>query len=154
MDDRDGVRPGFKFAEWELKGVPLRLELGPRDLDAGQVTAVKRHSREKKSLPIPSLDGAVPPLLDEIQGDLLAEALKRREAATFLVDDYGEFQKMIESPGGFLRCHWCGSPGCEAKVKDETKATIRCIPLDAGEKGSCLVCGKDSPRRVHFARAY
>ncbi len=155
LDDRDGLRPGFKFAEWELKGVPLRLELGPRDLDAGQVTAVKRHNREKKPLPIPSLDRAVPPLLDEIQKDLFDAALQRRDAATFLVNDYAEFQRVLESTGGFLRAHWCGSPECETKVKGETKATIRCIPLEAPtETGACIICGKASTRRVHFARAY
>ncbi|HXI03530.1 MAG TPA: proline--tRNA ligase [Candidatus Saccharimonadales bacterium] len=155
LDDRDGLRPGFKFAEWELKGVPLRLELGPRDLEAGQVTAVKRHNRDKRPVPIASLESAVTPLLEEIQQDLFDAALARREAATFDVDDYAKFREMIESPGGFLRCPWCGSAECEAKIKEETKATIRCIPLDAPEeKGACLVCGKDSPRRVVFARAY
>ncbi len=155
LDDRDGLRPGFKFAEWELKGVPLRLELGPRDLDAGQVTAVKRHNREKKPLPIPSLDRAVPPLLEEIQKDLFDAALARRDAATFIVDGYDEFKRVLESTGGFLRAHWCGSPECETKVKAETKATIRCIPLEAStENGACIACGNASTRRVHFARAY
>jgi len=155
MDAREGVRPGFKFNEWELKGVPLRLELGPRDIDAGQATSVKRHNREKKPLPLSSLADGVGPLLDEIQRDLYRAALERREAFTRVVDDYDAFKKTIESPGGFLRCHWCGSAACEKQVKDETKATIRCIPLDAPEeKGTCLVCGEASKRRVHFARAY
>jgi prolyl-tRNA synthetase len=158
IDVREGVRPGFKFNEWELKGVPLRLELGPKDLDAGQVMAVKRHNREKKALPLSSVAESVPPFLDEVQRDLYQAAFKRREAGTHVVDGYDQFKAMIESPGGFLRCHWCGSPDCEATVKKETKATIRCIPLEdadrVAEKGHCLVCGKDSSRRVHFARAY
>jgi prolyl-tRNA synthetase len=155
IDDRDGLRPGFKFTEWEMKGVPIRLELGPKDLDAGQVMSVKRHNREKKSLPIPSLDTAIPPLLDEVQQNLYDAALSRREAATVSIDDYEEFKKVLEAPGGFLKSHWCGSAECEERVKNETKATIRCIPLDAPEEqGSCLICGKGSSRRVIFARAY
>ncbi len=154
-DAREGIRPGWKFNEWELKGVPLRLELGPRDLDAEQATAVRRHNREKTPLPLASLADMVPPLLDRIQRELYDAALARREKATHVVDDYATFKETIESPGGFLRCHWCGSQECEATIKEETKATIRCIPLDAPEeKGRCLVCGKDSSRRVHFARAY
>jgi prolyl-tRNA synthetase len=155
LDDREGLRPGFKFNEWELKGVPLRVELGPRDLDAGQVTAVKRHNREKKAIPIPSVDTLIPPLLEEIQKNLFDEALKRREAATRSIDTYDEFKQVIESPGGFLKSHWCGSADCETKVKNETKATIRCIPLEGPEeKGACLACGQPSIRRVVFARAY
>lgn len=155
VDDREGLRPGFKFTEWEMKGVPVRLELGPRDLDAGQVMSVKRHNREKKPLPIPSLDVSIPPLLEEVQKNLFDAALERREKATRNVDDYEEFKQVVESPGGFLRCHWCGSAECEEQVKNETKATIRCIPMEApGEGGACLACGKSSDRRVIFARAY
>ena len=155
MDDREGLRPGFKFTEWEMKGVPIRLELGPKDLDKEQVMSVKRHNREKKPLPISSLDTAIQPLLDEVQQNLFDAALERREKATVSIDDYEEFKKVLDSTGGFLKSHWCGSGDCEEKVKNETKATIRCIPLDAPkEKGSCLACGKESGRRVVFARAY
>jgi len=155
LDSREGLRPGFKFNEWELKGVPLRLELGPKDLAAGQVVAVKRHNREKTPMPIAQLAEGIPPLLSLIQQNLFDAALERREKATHDVDDYGTFKEMIESPGGFLLCHWCGSPECEATIKNETKATIRCIAMDAPEeKGKCLLCGNASSRRVHFARAY
>ncbi|MBI3447377.1 MAG: proline--tRNA ligase [Acidobacteria bacterium] len=155
IDAREGVRPGFKFNEWELKGVPLRLEMGPKDLDAGQATAVKRTNREKKAIPIGAIPASVPPLLDEIQRDLFDAALKRRDAATHAVDAYADFKTMIESPGGFLRSHWCGDPKCEGQIKEETKATIRCLALDAPEeKGACLICGSPSTRRAHFARAY
>jgi len=108
-----GVKTTSANAAYEKAGI------GPKDLDAGQATSVKRHNREKKPLPLSSLAGAVPPLLDEIQRDLYRAALERREAATHVVDDYETFKKMIESPGGFLRCHWCGSAACEKQVKDE-----------------------------------
>jgi prolyl-tRNA synthetase len=155
LDAREGLRPGFKFNEWELKGVPLRLELGPKDLDARQVMAVKRHNRAKRPLPAAALAEAAPALLEEIQGDLLDAAGKRQEAATHTVDGYDDFKRILDAPGGFLRCHWCGSAECEERVKQETKATIRCIPMEAPEeKGRCLVCGNGSSRRVLFARAY
>jgi len=155
MDGREGIRPGFKFNEWELKGVPLRLELGPKDLDAGQAMSVKRHNREKAPLPLGSLAAAVPPLLAKIQQNLFDAALARREAATHVIDDYESFKRVIDSPGGFLRSHWCGSAGCEEAIKNDTKATIRCISTDAAEeRGKCLRCGEASTRRVHFARAY
>ena len=160
-DARDGLRPGFKFNEWEMKGIPLRLEVGPRDLEAGQVTAAPRVGpevagrREKKTLPIASLAESVPALLEQIQRNLYDSARKRLEENTRHVDSYDEFKKLIEDPGGFLVSHWCGNPKCEAQVKEETKATIRCIPLSAPEEsGACLICGGSSRRRVYFARAY
>ncbi|HEY3176898.1 MAG TPA: proline--tRNA ligase [Candidatus Polarisedimenticolia bacterium] len=160
-DARDGMRPGFKFNEWEMKGVPLRLEVGPRDLAAGQVTVARRAVREgtaaKQSVSIDSLADVVPGLLEEIQKDLYDQALKRRDANTHTLDSYDEFKKVIEEKGGFLLAHWCGGVECEARVKEETKATIRCIPLQgdlAAVPGVCLVCGGPSPRRVYFARAY
>ncbi|HZE88636.1 MAG TPA: proline--tRNA ligase, partial [Verrucomicrobiae bacterium] len=105
--------------------------------------------------PVAAIAAAAGPLLDEIQRDLFDAALKRREAATHVVDAYADFRTMIESPGGFLRSHWCGNPKCESQIKEETKATIRCLALDAPEeKGSCLICGNPSHRRAHFARAY
>ncbi len=156
-DTRDGVRPGFKFNEWEMKGVPLRLELGPKDLEAGQVLAARRTGGPKVALPIASLSTAVKAILEEIQRDLYDAALRRRDENTRSVDGYQEFKSTLESEGGFLMAHWCGDEGCESKVKEETKATIRCIPLKEPappEKGACLICGKESPVRVYFARAY
>jgi len=160
-DARDGLRPGFKFNEWEMKGVPLRLEVGPRDLDAGQVTAAPRVGpetegrREKRTLPIASLHESVPQMLEQIQRDLYDTARKRLEENTRRVDSYDAFKTLIEDPGGFLLAHWCGNPACEARVKEETKATIRCIALQAPEEtGACLICGGASRRRAHFARAY
>jgi prolyl-tRNA synthetase len=161
-DARDGLRPGFKFNEWEMKGVPLRLEVGPRDLEAGQVTAAPRigketapGKREKQTLPIAALHESVPALLEQIQRNLYDAASKRLEENTRRVESYTEFKALIEDPGGFLVAHWCGSAACEAKVKEETKATIRCIPLSAPEEpGACLICGGQSGKRAWFARAY
>ncbi|HET6373749.1 MAG TPA: proline--tRNA ligase [Candidatus Polarisedimenticolia bacterium] len=160
-DPRDGVRPGFKFNEWELKGVPLRLELGPRDIAAGQVVAARRAARPgaagKVTLPLASLTASIPPILDEIQKDLYDLASERLTQNTRPVSNYDEFKSVLEEHGGFLRAHWCGSAACEAQVKEETKATIRCVPLpgsEAAQSGACLVCGAASSVRVYFARAY
>ncbi len=163
-DPRDGVRPGFKFNEWELKGVPLRLEVGPRDLDAGQVTAAPRLApagepaggkARKITLPIDGLAESIPPLLERIQKDLYDAAQRRLEENTRPVDGYEAFREKIEAEGGFLLAPWCGGAACEAQVKEETKATIRCVPLSGGEEaGRCLICEGASPRRVYFARAY
>jgi len=161
VDARDGIRPGFKFNEWEMKGVPLRIELGPRDLAAGQAVAAPRiplsddQASAKRTLPLASLPGAVPGLLDEIQKRLYAVAQERLERNTRPVESYEEFRTTIESKGGFLMAHWCGGAACEAQIKEETKATIRCIPMDEEvAAGSCLICGGASDRRVAFARAY
>lgn len=155
LDDRESLSPGFKFSEWELYGVPLRIELGPKDLAKGSVVCVKRPDRAKVFVPMAELEGKVRSLLDEIQEEMFKAALARREAATFLVDTYDEFKSRLESPGGFLLAHWCGSTSCETQVHEETKATIRCLAFDQPEeKGACIRCGSPSPKRVHFARAY
>jgi prolyl-tRNA synthetase len=154
-DTRDGVRPGYKFNEWELKGVPLRLELGPRDIQSGQAMAARRTGGAKTPVALSSLTTAVPQMLEEIQKELYDAASKRLSDNTRPVDSYDDFKSLVEEKGGFLMAHWCGGAACEARVKEETKATIRCIPLDgASEEGACLVCGGSSTRRVHFARAY
>ncbi len=154
LDDRDNLSPGFKFHEWEMLGVPLRIELGPKDLSAGSVMTVKR-SRQKTSVPLADLTHRVPALLEEYQSELFAAARKRRDEATRPVDTYDAFKDQVENPGGFLLSHWCGSARCEARVKEETKATIRCLAFSQpDEPGHCIVCGEPSPKRAHFARAY
>ena len=160
-DARDGMRPGFKFNEWEMKGVPLRIELGPRDLAAGQVTVARRVTPEgaaaKQTMPLASLTTLIPALLEEIQKELYDAAAGRLARNIVPVDDYGEFKTILEEKGGFLKARWCGDAACETRVKEETKATIRCIPLGEpapGEGGDCFICGAASPRRVYFARAY
>jgi prolyl-tRNA synthetase len=155
LDARPQYKPGWKFAEWELKGVPLRVELGPRDLARGQVTIVRRDTRAKESVPREGAARRVAELLEEVQASLYRRALEFREANTHLLDDYAAFKTRIEDPGGFFRMPWCGSAACEAQVKEETKATIRCVPLgEPAEAGRCVVCGGDSPQRVIWARAY
>jgi len=156
IDDRDTQKPGWKFNEWELKGIPLRIEIGPRDLDNKQVVLVRRDTGEKTPAPNAALEHRIPELLDDIQSSLFKRALAFRESHTRLCDDYDEFGAIMESQeGGFVSAHWCGSADCEARIQDEAKATIRCIPLHAEEEsGNCIVCGGDSRRRVVMAKAY
>jgi len=156
VDDRDNLRPGFKFAEWELKGVPTRIVIGPRDLAAGVVELARRDTLTKKSVPQEGLAERLLALMDDIQENIYAKALKFREENTVKVDTWDEFKEKIEE-GGFLLCHWDGTAETEAKIKDETKATVRCIPLDSfvcKEEGKCIYSGKPSHERVIFARAY
>jgi len=155
LDERDSLTPGFKFNAWEMLGVPLRIELGPKDLERGVVVCVKRPNRAKTIVPISEVEVRVPALLDEVQGEMLEAARSRREASTFPVDSYREFRDRNEDPGGFLLAHWCGSSECELAVQNDTKATVRCLAFDqTPEKGVCVRCGQPSSRRVHFAKAY
>ena len=154
VDDRDNVSPGWKFNEWELKGVPIRIELGPKDLKAGQVVLVRRDTGEKTPLPQGEVPLRVPALLDEIQAGLLARAAKRLEENCRKADDYGEFRRVLEEQGGFVFAPWCGQAECEARVSEETKATIRMVPDNAEEAPACMVCGKGPAKRVPFALSY
>ncbi len=154
IDDRDNVRSGFKFAEWELKGVPVRLAIGPRDMQNNTVELARRDTLEKQSLSQDGMADYVENLLSEIQTNIYQKALTFREANTFKIDSYDEFKKRIEE-GGFFLCHWDGTAETEEKIKEETKATIRCILFDGEqEEGKCMVTGKPSKQRVVFARAY
>jgi prolyl-tRNA synthetase len=154
IDDREQHSPGWKFNEWEKRGVPLRIEIGPKDLDSNQVLLARRDSGEKTSVSLDGLNHAVSEMLSEIQKSLYNRALDFRQKHSCRIDDYSKFEGVLEQ-GGFLWAHWCGSESCEERVKTETKATIRCIPM-AGEKetGQCVVCGNASDARVIFARAY
>ncbi|MDR0711184.1 MAG: proline--tRNA ligase [Prevotellaceae bacterium] len=153
-DDSDNVRSGFKFAEYELKGVPVRLAIGPRDLQNGTVEVARRDTLQKQQLPQENIADYVAALLHEIQENIYAKAKIFRAENTFEVNTYDEFKEQIEK-GGFILAHWDGTPETEAKIKDETKATIRCIPRDSKqEAGCCMVTGKPSPQRVVFARSY
>ncbi len=153
-DNADNRRPGFKFADYELKGVPVRLVLGARDIENGTIEVMRRDTLEKITRPIEGITEFVKALLDEIQLNIYHKALKMREENTRTVDTYEEFKQEIEK-GGFVLAHWDGTPETEELIKAETKATIRCIPL-AGDKtpGVCMVTGKPSAQRVLFARAY
>jgi len=155
VDARDQYKPGWKFAEWELRGVPIRIEVGPRDLAAGQVTLVRRDTKVKETVPREAVRERVPKLLEEIQSALFERARSFREANSHRLDDYELFKSQVDEPGGFYWLPWCGSSACEARVKEDTKATIRCLPFDAPEeKGSCIVCGGASERRAVWAKAY
>ncbi len=155
LDDRDQYKPGWKFAEWEQRGVPVRIELGPRDLEKGQVVLVRRDTGEKLMVSQDEAVDRLPALLEEIQADLFRRATEFRTAHTHRVDDYETFKQSLEEKGGFYYAHWDGTPETEARVKEETKATIRCIPFDEPEEeGACMVTGKPSRRRVLWARAY
>ncbi len=155
FDDRDTQKPGFKFAEWELKGVPVRLTVGPRDLEQGTVEVARRDTREKQVIGMEQVVVDTLVLLDEIQKNIYRKALDFRKQMTTRVESFEEFKRVLEEKGGFIEAHWDGTKETEAAIKEETKATIRCIPLNATEeKGNCVYSGKPSSRRVLFARAY
>ena len=154
-DDRDSQRPGWKFAEYEMKGVPVRLAIGPRDLENGSVEIARRDTLEKKVEKLDGIDQLIEYLLVEIQSNIYNKALKFREENTTKVDTYDEFKERLITKPGFILAHWDGTMETEAKIKEETKATIRCIPFDSvEEEGKCMVTGKPSSRRVLFALSY
>ena len=154
-DNRDTHRPGFKFAEHELKGVPVRIAIGERDLANGTVEVARRDTLEKETLSIVDIENKIEHLLQNIQDNLYKKALARREEMTYKVDTYEEFKKTLDEKPGFILAHWDGTPETEEKIKEETKATIRCIPLNNKEEaGVCIYSGKTSTQRVVFARAY
>jgi prolyl-tRNA synthetase len=155
LDDRDQHQPGFKYADWEMRGVPLRLELGPKDVAKDQCVLVRRDSRAKAFVPLLGLGAKVKELLETLQSDLLTRARARQEENTSRVSSYDEFKEVMASKRGFLLTGWCGGADCEERIKEETKATIRVIPI-AGAKaaGACIRCGSPSPQEVYFAQAY
>ena len=154
-DNRDSQRPGWKFAEYELKGVPVRLAIGPRDLENGSVEVARRDTLTKSVEKLENIDQFVEGLLKEIQQTIYDKALKFRIENTTKVDSYDKFKELLNTKGGFFLCHWDGTTETELRVKEETKATIRCIPFDSvEEEGKCMVTGKPSKRRVIFALSY
>jgi prolyl-tRNA synthetase len=156
VDDRTEMTPGFKFNDWELRGVPLRIEIGPKDVENKSVMTARRDipGREGKSpLSIENLSTEIPVMLDAIHDNMLAKAEIFRKDHTFAPANYDEFKDLVRD--GWVSAFWCGSEDCEQKIKEETKATIRCIPLDQEEgSGSCVFCGDDSKQKALFARAY
>jgi prolyl-tRNA synthetase len=156
VDDRTEVTPGFKFNDWEMRGVPVRIEIGPKDIEKGTVALARRDrpGREGKSfVPQAGLAAAVADLLTDIQKSLLERATAFRDSHIFDPKDYAELVEVVQN--GWAYSYWCESPECEAKVKEDTKATTRCIPLGQKEgHGKCIVCGKDATHKVYFARAY
>ena len=156
LDEDDQNTPGWKFAEYELQGIPVRVEIGPRDMEKAQFVAVRRDTGEKAFIPVAEAGERLRALLNAIQESLFQRALKFRQDNTFRVSDYGEFKKTLDDPGGFIEAGWCGDPVCEAKVKEETKATIRLLPLEKMETAgaACIVCGKTAQVIAVFGRAY
>ena len=154
-DDDVNRRPGWKFAEYETKGVPVRIAIGPRDLENGKVELVRRDTKEKSVVDFDGLDEYIEELLEDIQDNLLQRANQFRSEKMHKVDSYADFKDQLEKKGGFFLCHWDGTSETEEKIKEETKATIRCIPLDSEEEdGKCMVTGKPSKYRVVIAKAY
>ena len=154
-DNNDNTRPGWKFAEHELKGVPIRLAMGLRDLDKNVVELARRDTKEKQHVPLQGLDGFIVKLLDEIQQNLFARALVYRKEHITIADKWEEFVKILNEKGGFVSAHWDGTAETETEIKEKTKATIRCIPLNnPQEEGKCILTGKPSKERVLFAMAY
>lgn len=155
FDDRDTQRPGWKFAEYELKGIPVRVGIGERDLESGTVEVARRDTLTKEVVNMEGVEAYIANLLDDIQKSLYNKALERRENMTHKADSYDEFKKILDEKSGFVLAHWDGTPETEEKIKEETKATIRCIPLNnPQENGVCIYSGKPSTQRVLFARAY
>jgi len=156
VDEREEVTPGFKYNDWELKGVPLRIEVGPKDIEKKQVVCVRRDSKEKLFVADADVVKTVPELLEKIQSSLYGRALAFMKENTKAVETYDELKDIVRRDGGFVRAHWCGDGACEKRIKEETKATLRCIPFaEKEESGECIVCGKKTKgKRVIFAKAY
>ena len=155
VDARDTERPGFKFAEWELKGVPVRLAVGARDLDAGTVEVARRDTKQKMTLPLADIVAAVDQLLNDIQANIYQKAKAYRDQHLTRVDSYDEFKQVLDEKGGFVLAHYDGTSETEERIKEETKATVRCLALaEPDEDGICMVTGAPSQRRAYFARAY
>ena len=159
IDSREGIKPGAKYYEWELRGVPLRIELGPRDLANNACVTVRRDRKEKTTLPLDGIAAAVGALLDDIQTSMLAAARERREANSIREPiTYDRFRELMEGEGAFVYAGWNGDPAIEAQVKAETKATIRCIPDEefrsSSKPAKCMVTGEPAKHEVVWARAY
>ena len=154
VDNRDNLSPGFKFNDWELKGIPLRLEIGPRDLNNGTAVLVRRDTGEKVNVAQNDLESQIKTLLAEIQENLFNKAKKFQQQNLHFVKTYEDFQRGIEEQPGFYVAYFAGSPDDEEKIKEETKATTRCIPFEPQEVGTCFYTGKQTTQRIIFARAY
>jgi prolyl-tRNA synthetase len=154
-DDRENYKPGYKFANYELKGVPVRIAIGPRDIENNTVEIARRDTLEKETIPAGEVTARIIRLMEDIQTNIFNKALQFRSENTFHIDKWSEFLEIIDNQGGFIMAHWDGTSETEEKIKEETKATIRCIPFDSHEEeGKCIYSGRASKRRVLFARSY
>jgi len=155
LDDRDSYTPGWKFNEWEMKGVPVRLEIGPRDLAQNQVVAVRRDKGNKVIISEKEVESTLEKWMADIQNNLFLQARSRLEENIRFTDNYESFKEIMEEKRGFIKAFWCGNEKCEDQIKKDSKATIRCIPLEEHkEKGKCIFCGEESSSLVYFGRAY
>jgi len=154
LDARKEFTPGWKYSEYEMRGVPLRIEIGPRDIQKNQVVVVRRDTMSKESIGLDSLINSIPQVLDDVQSTLFEKAFKFQEENTHKVDNYEDFKSVLESKRGLIKTFWCGGQECEDKIKEETMATIRVIPLEQDKKGKCVLCKAESDKWVYFARAY
>ena len=156
LDDNEAYSPGWKFNQWEMKGVPVRIEIGPKDIENGQCVIARRDTSEKISVSLDEVENKVKELLDEIQSNMYNKALKHREEHTKAAKDMDEFKKVQSESLGFVKAMWCGCTECEEKIKEETGATLRCVPFKQEDIGSdtCVYCGKKADKLAYFARAY
>ena len=155
LDAREAYSAGWKFNEWEMKGVPLRLEVGPKDIEKNQVMVCRRDTFEKIALPMEGLNEAIAVILDDIQNTLFQQALENREKNTYVVTDYDEFKKLMNEKNALVKTMWCGCRECEDKMKEETGATIRCMPFEQENLGEkCMICGEKATKMIYVAKAY
>jgi len=155
LDNRDHLSPGYKYADHELKGIPVRIAIGPRDIQNQTVEVARRDTKEKQSMSVIDLAHKIEHLLEAIQTNLYQKALDFRDNSITTVNSWDEFKEVLETKGGFVSAHWDGTTETEVKIKEEVKATIRCIPINnATEKGNCVYTGAPSAQRVLFAKAY
>ena len=153
--DKTDKSPGFKFAEQEMRGIPVRIEVGPRDLANGEAVVVRRDNGEKQTVKLEELETLIPQLLDTIQKDMLERARAHRDAHTYTVTNYDEFKETIETKPGFIKAMWCEDRACEDAIKEETGATARCMPFAQEHVAdTCVYCGKPAKKMVYFGRAY
>jgi prolyl-tRNA synthetase len=155
LDDRDAYTPGWKYNEWEMRGVPVRIEIGPKDIAKNQIVTVRRDNRKKDFVPVAQAAEHLRSTLDQLQQDLFDKAKQHLDSHIFAIDSYDDFVKAMEETRGFALCSWCGSPECEDKVKQDTSATVRVIPREQPSSiGFCVVCGKPGKFQVYFAKSY
>lgn len=154
LDDTDKT-PGFKFAEQEMRGIPVRIELGPKDILANKCVIVRRDTREKYEVSLDEIEIRLKDILEKIQNDMYTRALTHRENHTYTTETYDEFKEIVATKPGFVKAHWCGDRACEDRIKEDTSATARCIPFEGGEsEGSCVCCGKPAKKLIYWGKAY
>jgi prolyl-tRNA synthetase len=153
--DKTDKSPGFKFAEQEMRGIPLRLEVGPRDLENGEAVVVRRDTGDKQTVKLDELETLIPALLETIQKEMLERARAHRDAHTYTAENWEQFKEIIETKPGFIKAMWCGDQACEDAIKEETGATTRCMPFEQEHiSDTCVYCGKEAKKMVYFGRAY